>query len=780
MPENTKIRIPRYAVAPLGDGNRRIRSIGLGLVVLVLLAVVATFAILTGLTPLTPTAAVTRGALVANSVLLVMLGLLIVWELVGLGLAWKSGRAGARLHWRVISMFGLIAAVPAVLVTVLASITLDQGLDRWFETRTRTIVQNAADVGSAYVLEHARALRGDAIAMATDIDRAKQVYDFDPDRFDAFFNAQGRMRQIPAAFILKQDGTVVTSVKLLDQWENVLMPPPAAIAEAERDGASLIAPGQSNQVGVVVELKEFEDQFLYVARPMDARVLSQVRLAQSAAADYRQLEQSRSSTQMAFAVVFLGVTLALLLAAIWVGIGFANRLVAPIQRLVLAADYVSKGNLMVEVPVRAKEGDLALLGQTFNKMTVELRSQRAELVAANEQIDQRRRFTEAVLSGVNSGVIGVGRSGEVTLANRAALVLLDTSEANVLGKALADVMPEIAPVMSEIDVEPSHRTRHTQVVINRDGQDRTLNVRINPETEGSDQSNAVVTLDDITDLVTAQRSAAWADVARRIAHEIKNPLTPIQLSAERIRRRFGKLITDDGRAVFDQCVDTIIRQVGDIERMVNEFSAFARMPKPKQTPGDVLEPLKESVFLISVAHPDITFTSHLPDGPVISRFDARLLSQAFTNVVKNATEAIAAVPAETLGRGTIDVHARTEDGAIIIDVIDNGIGLPQENRNRLLEPYVTTREKGTGLGLAIVRKILEDHGGRIELLDAPAVASGGRGAMMRLVLPLGAEEPADSRPDVAASGVETQPTVAPGATAQTQPDAASVREKESG
>ena len=429
------------------------------------------------------------------------------------------------------------------------------------------------------------ALRGDAIAMATDIDRARQVYDFDPDRFDAFFSAQGRMRQIPAAFILKKDGTVVTSVKLLDQWENVLMPPPAAIAEAERDGASLIAPGQSNQVGVVVELKDFEDQFLYVARPMDARVLSQVRLAQSAAADYRQLEQSRSSTQMAFAVVFLGVTLALLLAAIWVGIGFANRLVAPIQRLVLAADYVSKGNLMVEVPVRAKEGDLALLGQTFNKMTVELRSQRAELVAANEQIDQRRRFTEAVLSGVNSGVIGVGRSGEVTLANRAALVLLDTSEANVLGKALADVMPEIAPVMSEIDVEPSHRTRHTQVVINRDGQDRTLNVRINPETEGSDQSNAVVTLDDITDLVTAQRSAAWADVARRIAHEIKNPLTPIQLSAERIRRRFGKLITDDGRAVFDQCVDTIIRQVGDIERMVNEFSAFARMAEAEADAG---------------------------------------------------------------------------------------------------------------------------------------------------------------------------------------------------
>jgi two-component system nitrogen regulation sensor histidine kinase NtrY len=773
MPDTLKIRIPRYAVAPLGDGNRRIRSIGLGLVVVVLLSVVATFALLTGLTPLAPTAAVTRGALVANSVLLVMLGLLIVWELVGLGVAWKSGRAGARLHWRVISMFALIAALPAVLVTVLASITLDQGLDRWFETRTRTIVQNAADVGSAYVLEHARALRGDAIAMASDIDRARQVYDFDPERFDAFFAAQGRMRQIPAAFILRADGAVVTSIKLLDGWENILMPPKAAIEEAARDGASPIAPGQSNQVGVVVALKEFEDQFLYVARPLDAKVLGQVRLAQSAASDYRQLEQSRSSTQMAFAVVFVGVTLALLLAAIWVGIGFANRLVAPIQRLILAADYVSRGNLLVEVPIRAKEGDLAQLGQTFNKMTTELRSQRAELVAANEQIDQRRRFTEAVLSGVNSGVIGVGRAGEVTLANRAALALLDTSEANILGKALADVMPEIAPVMSEIAAENSHRTRHAQVVLSRNGQDRTLNLRINPETEGSDESNAVVTLDDITDLVLAQRSAAWADVARRIAHEIKNPLTPIQLSAERIRRRFGKHVADDGRAVFDQCVDTIIRQVGDIERMVNEFSSFARMPKPKQALGDILEPLKESVFLISVAHPEITFTSHLPETPLFARFDARLMSQAFTNVVKNATEAIAAVPPEELGHGTVDIHARAEDDLIVVDVIDNGIGLPHENRNRLLEPYVTTREKGTGLGLAIVRKILEDHGGRIELLDAPAAAGGGRGAMMRLVLP------ADASSD-SASGVEAQSTAAPGAAAATGTDAASVREKESG
>ncbi|WP_210242594.1 sensor histidine kinase NtrY-like [Prosthecodimorpha hirschii] len=729
------LTLPKHVAAPIGEYGKFVRMIGLILVILSLLSVLVSFAILTGITPITPSDQVLKIAMVVNAVLLLALTGLIGWELVGLYIAWKDGRAAARLHWRILTHFSVIAAAPAVIIAVLASVTLDQGLDRWFETRTRTIVQNAAQVGAAYLQEHARVLRGDAIAMAAEIDQAKPLYDDEPTRFDQFFENQCSLRQIPAAFILRADGTVVTSAKLDEAWDSPLMPPPEAFRQAENDEPVVIAPGQSNQVGAVMKLKEFEGLYLYATRPLDGRVLDQVRLAQAAAGDYGKLESSRYGVQLAFALIFVGVALILLLAAIWAGIGFANRLVAPIRRLILAADYVSKGNLAIQVPVRPKEGDLAHLGETFNTMTAELRTQRSELIAAKDQIDRRRRFTEAMLAGVTAGVIGLDAERRITLANRSALALLDTAEANLLGKSVDEAVPELAAATAEMSAEPSHRARQTQVTLRRAGQERTINVRFTTETTAAG-GGLVVTLDDITDLVTAQRSSAWADVARRIAHEIKNPLTPIQLSAERIRRRYAKRIEDD-RQVFDQCVDTIIRQVGDIERMVNEFSSFARMPKPQKEAGDLREPLREAVFLQSVGNPEIDFVSRLPDTPLAGKFDMRLMNQVFTNLVKNATEAIAAVDRSAPGsaKGCVEVAARVADGEIVIDVIDNGIGFPQENRHRLLEPYVTTREKGTGLGLAIVRKILEEHGGRIELLDAPAVATGGQGAMMRLILP---------------------------------------------
>lgn len=762
------LTIPKHVSAPIGERGKRMRLIGLVLVLVALVSVVTSFLILTDLTPITPTATVVEAALITNGLLLVALAGLIAWELVGLYIAWRDGRAGARLHWRIIALFGLIAGVPAVLVTVFAFVTLNQGLDRWFEVRTRTIVENAAKVGNAYLQEHARVLRSDAISLATDLDRARSLYDFEPLRFDNYFEQQANLYQIPAAFMLKRDGSVVTSVKLDQGWEKIVMPPPEAFNQADSDEPVVITPGQINQVGTVMKLKEFDETYLYATRPMDGRVLDQVRLAKAAADDYSQLDQSRSGAQLAFALIFAGVTLILLLASIWAAIGFANRLVAPIRRLILAADYVSKGQLSVQVPVRPKEGDLAHLGETFNVMTAELRSQRAELIAAKDQIDRRRRFTEAMLAGVTAGVIGVDAERRITLANRSALALLGEAEAGVLGRPIAEVVPEFAAVMAEAVGEQPNRPRQHQVMLHRGGKERTIVVRFTTETSSA-AGSLVVTLDDITDLVTAQRSSAWADVARRIAHEIKNPLTPIQLSAERIRRRYAKRIEDD-RQVFDQCVDTIIRQVGDIERMVNEFSSFARMPKPQKEKGDLMESLRESVFLISVGNPDVAFVSRLPDEKVVGRFDHRLLSQVFTNVVKNATEAIAAVAPGPDGErppGRVEVVARVEGDEIVIDVIDNGIGFPKENRHRLLEPYVTTREKGTGLGLAIVRKVLEDHGGRIELLDAPAVAAGGHGAMMRLVLPV-------NEADAKASGADATSSEADGKPSATDAQGASV------
>jgi two-component system nitrogen regulation sensor histidine kinase NtrY len=396
-----------------------------------------------------------------------------------------------------------------------------------------------------------------------------------------------------------------------------------------------------------------------------------------------------------------------------------------------AAHMVSTGDLHVQLPVMKSEGDLAQLGETFNKMTQELRTQRDELVNASETIDSRRRFIEAVLSSASAGIIGVDASGNVGILNRSAEKLIGHAESETLDHPLTDVLPELDEMLKTAR-EGSQRLVQGQVTILRDGNERNLSVRVSAEkTSQSARDSYIITLDDITELVSAQRTSAWGDVARRIAHEIKNPLTPIQLSAERIRRKFGKVITED-KAVFDQCTDTIVRQVDDIRRMVDEFSRFARMPKPVIEGEDVADTVRQAVFLMKVGHPDIDIETDIKEDPLRAQFDRRLISQALTNIIKNATEAIEAVPPGQMQRGRIDVIVTRENDEILIDVIDNGVGLPKVARARLLEPYVTTRAKGTGLGLAIVGRVLEDHGGRIELKDASDFRPGQRGAWMRL------------------------------------------------
>jgi two-component system nitrogen regulation sensor histidine kinase NtrY len=363
-------------------------------------------------------------------------------------------------------------------------------------------------------------------------------------------------------------------------------------------------------------------------------------------------------------------------------------------------------------------------------MTQELRTQRDELVSASDLIDSRRRFIEAVLSSASAGIIGVDASGSVGILNRSAEKLIGHAESETLDHPLSDVLPELDDMMKAAR-EGTQRLVQGQITITRDGQERNLSVRVSAEQTSQSRDSYIITLDDITELVSAQRTSAWGDVARRIAHEIKNPLTPIQLSAERIRRKFGKVITED-KAVFDQCTDTIVRQVDDIRRMVDEFSRFARMPKPVMEGEDVADTVRQAVFLMKVAHPDLDIETDIKQDPLKAQFDRRLISQAVTNIIKNATEAIEQVSPEELGKGRIEVIAARENDDIVIDVIDNGIGLPKMARARLLEPYVTTRAKGTGLGLAIVGRVLEDHGGRIELKDASDFRPGQRGAWMRM------------------------------------------------
>jgi two-component system, NtrC family, nitrogen regulation sensor histidine kinase NtrY len=720
-------------VAAPGGGGLKLASGFLGpfAVGLALLSAAVTFLVLTGLTPILPTHEVVVTVLLANVATVVILLAIIVREVLLIVQARRRGRAGARLHVRIVGLFSVIAAVPAILVAIVASITLDRGLDRWFSSRTQALIANSLTVAEVYFREHAAMIRSDIMAMAFDIGRAKPLYDQDRARFRQFLNVQAAARGLPNVAIIRSDLSVIerTEDKRPGQHE---VPPPAAGALADVSDAepqvALLA--EAKTVAAVIKLRGYDDAYLYVSRPVDPRVADQLEATQASVAEYASLQERRLGVQVAFALMYTVIALIVLLSAVWIGLNFAKSLVAPIRRLIGAADLVSTGNLYVQVPVRPGEGDLAQLGETFNKMTQELRTQRDDLMRAHNLIDSRRRFTEAVLAGASAGVIGVDPDGKISILNRSAEKLIGHIEADALGRPLAEVVPELAALFAEAR-SGFQRLVQGLVMINRGGRERNLSVRVTTEQSSAAQHGFVITLDDITDLVAAQRTSAWADVARRIAHEIKNPLTPIQLSAERLRRKYGATISDD-KAVFEQCTDTIVRQVEDIKRMVDEFSKFARMPKPVMAAEDVADTVRQVVFLMRVGNSDIDIEMDTPDGPLAAEFDRRLISQGLTNIIKNATEAIAAVPPAELDRGRIRIQVKRDGGDMVIDVFDNGIGLPKDNRNRLLEPYVTTREKGTGLGLAIVGRILEDHGGSIELNDLPQGMFGGRGAWARL------------------------------------------------
>jgi two-component system, NtrC family, nitrogen regulation sensor histidine kinase NtrY len=719
--------------APGGGAGVKLASGILGplAVGLALLSAAVTFLVLTGLTPVLPTHEVVVTVLLANVATVLILLAIIAREVLLIVQARRRGRAGARLHVRIVGLFSVIAAVPAILVAIVASITLDRGLDRWFSSRTQALIANSLTVAEVYFREHAAMIRSDIMAMAFDIGRAKPLFDQDRARFRQFLTAQAAVRGLPNAALIRSDLSVIERTEDQRPGQHDVPPPAAgALADVSDSEPQVALLTEAKTVAAVIKLRGYDDTYLYVSRPVDPRVADQLEATQASVAEYASLQERRLGVQVAFALMYTVIALIVLLSAVWIGLNFAKSLVAPIRRLIGAADQVSTGNLYVQVPVRPGEGDLAQLGETFNKMTQELRTQHDDLIRAHNLIDSRRRFTEAVLAGASAGVIGVDPDGKISILNRSAEKLIGHAEADALGRPLAEVVPELAALFAEAR-SGFQRLVQGLVMINRGGRDRNLSVRVTTEQSAAAQHGFVITLDDITDLVAAQRTSAWADVARRIAHEIKNPLTPIQLSAERLRRKYGAAISDD-KAVFEQCTDTIVRQVEDIKRMVDEFSKFARMPKPVMAAEDVADTVRQVVFLMRVGNADIDIDVETPDGPLPAEFDRRLISQGLTNIIKNATEAIAAVPPAELDRGRITVQVKRDGGDIVVDVFDNGIGLPKDNRNRLLEPYVTTREKGTGLGLAIVGRILEEHGGSIELNDLPKGMFGGRGAWARL------------------------------------------------
>ena len=728
-------------------------------VAVALLSALLTFVVLTGLTRIQPTREVVISFMLINAgVILLLVGIIVreVWTVVQ---ARRRGRAAAKLHVQIVGLFSVIAVLPAVLVAIVANVTIDRGFDRLFSGPTREVIQNSLIVARAYLYEHAELIRGDILGMANDISHARPLYDQDRRTFRELLTASAAQRNLPGAMLIDKERNVLETAQTGIQ-QAFTTPAPEFLSNVKENEPEISVFPEGNYVAAVIRLRAFNDTFLYVARLLDPHVVAQVNETQASVAEYAELESRRLGMQVSLALMFAVIGLTILMASVLIGLNFANRLVTPIRRLMSAANIVSTGDLHVQVPVHKSEGDLAQLGQTFNKMTQELRTQRDELVSASDLIDNRRRFIEAVLSSASAGIIGVDTSGSVGILNRSAEKLIGHAESETLGHPLSDVLPELDDIMKTAR-EGTQRLVQGQITINREGHERNLSVRVSAEQTSHSRDSYIITLDDITDLVSAQRTSAWADVARRIAHEIKNPLTPIQLSAERLRRKFGKVITED-KAVFEQCTDTIVRQVDDIRRMVDEFSRFARMPKPVIEGEDVADTVRQAVFLMRVGHPDIHIEADIKEEPMRAQFDRRLISQALTNIIKNATEAIEAVPSQELGKGRIEVIAARDNSDIVIDVIDNGIGLPKVSRARLLEPYVTTREKGTGLGLAIVGRVLEDHGGRIELNDAADVRPGQRGAWMRLRFAISGHAP---NPDGKEEGLETKSPV----TETTQP-----------
>ncbi len=728
---------PATALTRLGQAVR------VSAFLLAIVSIGATFLLVTGLLDITLTEKRALALVVVTAFVAVSLLGVVLVDLLRLFRQRSRGQAGARLHLRIVGLFTLIAAVPAVLIAVVATVTLERGLNPWFSGALRELVTSSGTIAQGYQQQLCQNVGREMRVMAEDMEQVRRagVYEQDRALFRRFMTARAINLGFPFAVLMNEDGTI------RDRAETRATDDPLPPRDQDyKDAASAEPPCllTAKHVGAVLKLPNFDNIYLYVARPVDQRAVAFGTVAAQAVEQYRLLDAQRANVQRAFAIMYAIIALMLILSAMWIGLAFAERLVAPIRRLITASDAVTAGNLYVQVPTQKSEGDIGRLGQTFNGMIAEIRQQQNRLMATTADVDRRRRFTEAVLSGVSVGVIGVDRDGVVAIANPGAERILGNA---LHGRSLALITPEVDALFQEAKATRSGSLQRqiTLVRETREMQSREMElfVRVTSEQAGSEGRGFVITLDDISDLVTAQRTSAWADVARRIAHEIKNPLTPIQLSAERIRRKYGRVIVED-REIFEQCTNTIIRQVDDIRRMVDEFSSFARMPKPQPERDDIVDVLRQSLFMMRVSHPAISFTDNLPPGPMSARFDRRLIGQAVQNILKNATEGIAARPAGAVN-GTINLSlTQTGDGMLLIEVADNGIGFPKETRHRLLEPYMTTRDGGTGLGLPIVAKILEEHGGGIQLLDAP----GGQGALVRMSLAATGAAQSTEQPDM--------------------------------
>ncbi len=662
-------------------------------------------------------------------VLLMLLGVVVMRRIVRIWSERRRGAAGARMHVRLVAMFAVLSATPAVIVAGFSLLFFDLGLESWFSDRIRTALNNSEAIAQAYLEEHIRNIEADALWLASAINKDAPALSSNPALLDRVLNFQAFSRNLSEALIFENQGRILARAGLTISLEFEPIST-VAIERASEGEVVILQSDADDRVRALIRLDSIIDTYLIIGRAVDPSVLQYVEETEGAVRQFVKLEAERSEIQVSFALAFMLIALLLLLAAVWIGLNFATKLSEPISRLIAATERVRGGDLDAQVPVTEQGDELDILSRAFNRMTRQLTSQRKELLQANEQIDRRRRFTETVLTGVSAGVIGLDPEGRIDLPNRRASELLGMELEQLIGHSLADVVPEMASILKEGErTSQGMAGLDREIAIDRADTTITLLVRITRQLDNGKLTGMVITFDDITALMNAQRQAAWADVARRIAHEIRNPLTPIQLSAERLKRKYLKEITTDPET-FEVCTDTIIRQVGDIGRMVDEFSNFAKMPEPTMTDVDLADLCRQQVFLQRSANPDIEYDVDIPES-LHQWCDSRQIAQVITNVLQNAKDAIDGRPGNDLPQGNISLTLSQDRVHTSIVVSDNGRGFPTEHRDRLTEPYVTTREKGTGLGLAIVKKIVEDHHGALVLADNEP-----SGAKVTLSLPI--------------------------------------------
>jgi len=694
----------RYAM-----GNRLV-------MVLVLLAVLMGGMTYRAMTPGSALAGDANTLILFLNIDLVVLLLLIAAVASRVVTLWNTSRkrmAGSALQAKLVGLFSVLVAFPAIVTTVFSVGLFYYGIHGWFDQRVRTAVDESLAVAQAYLSEHQQIIRADILAMAADLNRQSFVLADNPKALERMLQTQSYLRNFSEVIMFDSERRVLaqSGLTLAVTFSGI----PDDMIRAAQDGDVAINTGeQDDRIQGLVKLSGYGDVYLYAGRMVDEKVLAHVDMTRAAVSQYQELSNKSTQIQVTITAIYVVVVLMMMTIAVWFGLALARRLVDPIGALIDAADRLREGDMTARVPEIHGIEELQTLGRTFNRMTEEIEHQRNELIEANQRLDYRRRFTETVLGGVSSGIMGIDSSGIVTLANPAAGALLKISNDRLIGQKLDDVLPEALHT-------PGRRGEHEITVLRRDGARRRFIIRASTELVGEAGHSTVLAFDDITDLVAAQKSAAWADVARRIAHEIKNPLTPIQLSAERIKRKYLKQMDNaEDRDIMEKCTDTIVRHVEDIKTMVNAFSGFAKMPEPEPVDFDLLPPVQEVMALQSQANADIDFDMlDMTHEQARIHADPQQVRQALTNLVQNAADAV-----ENTVNPALAVSISAGAGGMIwLGVLDNGPGIPQAQRENVLEPYVTTKAKGTGLGLAIVKKIAEDNGGEIRTDDPLPLAA---------------------------------------------------------